>query len=72
MTKNKPVWVAVPRTADDEDIASARLTERALDYQWGELDLTRKLRAALLWSRIAAPGSGRCGGTRTAATRRRS
>jgi hypothetical protein len=56
MTKNKPVWVAVPRTADDEDIASARLTERALDYQWGELDLTRKLRAALLWSRIACAG----------------
>jgi hypothetical protein len=56
MTKTRPQWVAVPRTADDEDIAAARLAERALEWQFNQLDLLRKLRAALLWSRICGAG----------------
>src|SRR3954468_22200055 len=56
MTKSRPQFVGVPRTSDDEDIAAARLSERALDYQWGELSLTRKLRSSLLWARVCGAG----------------
>lgn len=56
MTKTRPTFIGVPRTADDEDIAAARLSERAFEFAWKEHDLLRKLRAALLWSRITGAG----------------
>ena len=56
MTKTRPTFVGVPVNQDDEALAAARLTERGLDFQWNELDLQRKLRAALLWSRNCSIG----------------
>lgn len=56
MTKTDPVWVGVPRTSSDDDVASARFAENALEWQWRVQKLPIKLRAALLWSRIAFCG----------------
>lgn len=56
MTKTRPKWVAVPRTQQDDDIASARYGELALDDAWKRQNLLRKLRAALLWSRLTGAG----------------
>jgi hypothetical protein len=56
MTKTRPEFVGVPRTQSSEDIAAARYAESALDYQWRQQDLLRKLRGALTWSRVAGAG----------------
>lgn len=56
MTKTRPVFVGVPRSGDDSDMAAARLAERLLEYQWKHLGLLRKLRSALLWSRVCGAG----------------
>lgn len=56
MTKQHPVFVATPRTDDEDGIYGALMAERVHEYEWGELSLTRKLRQALLWSRTAAAG----------------
>src|SRR5690242_9986438 len=39
MTKTRPAFVGVPRSADDKDLAAARLAERLLEYQWRHQDL---------------------------------
>jgi hypothetical protein len=56
MTKARPVWVGVPKDDSDEEQAAARLRERAYEHYWRELDMTRKRRAGLLWSRVCGAG----------------
>jgi hypothetical protein len=56
MTKTRPVFVGVPRSADERDQTAARLSENLLEYQWRHQDLLRKLRSALLWSRVCGAG----------------
>src|SRR3954453_20121513 len=53
MTKTRPQWVGVPRTQSDQDVSAARYAELALEDAWKRQDMLRKLRAALLWSRVA-------------------
>lgn len=55
-TKNRPVFVATPFSDDEEDIRAALLSERIFEYQWRNLDLTRKQRQALLWVDVAGAG----------------
>jgi hypothetical protein len=56
MTKTRPKWVAVPKSQTDQDIAAARYAEMALDDAWSRHNLLRKLRGALLWSRLTGAG----------------
>jgi hypothetical protein len=56
LTKTRPQFVVTPSDADEENVRAAAVGENVLDWLWRELDLTRKLRAALLWSRIAGSG----------------
>jgi hypothetical protein len=56
MTKHRPIITVVPRTADQEDVEGAELATEALDWAWGNLDLTRKRRQAILWSRVCSAG----------------
>jgi hypothetical protein len=56
MTKTRPQWVGVPRTQSDQDVSAARYAELALEDAWKRHDMLRKLRAALLWSRVAGAG----------------
>jgi hypothetical protein len=56
MTKTRPKYVAVPRTQSDADIAGSRYAELAVDDAWKRHALNRKLRQALLWSRLAPKG----------------
>jgi hypothetical protein len=55
-TKNRPMFSATPQTADDSAIDAARVAERVLESDWGELRLQSKLFAALLWADICANG----------------
>ena len=56
MTKAKPVWVGVPKDSSDDEIAAARMRERAFEHYWRLLHAGRKLRTSLRWSRVAAAG----------------
>lgn len=52
LTKTRPVWVGRPEDTTDDEIAAARLREQVFEHYWRELELTRKLRGALMWSRV--------------------
>ena len=56
MTKTRPKFVGVPNTQSDADVAAARYAEDLLEDTWHRLDLVRKLRAVLLWSRVTPAG----------------
>ena len=56
MTKQMPVFTATPTSGDESDINAAQLGERIMEYLWRELDLQRKQRSALQWSRICGAG----------------
>jgi hypothetical protein len=56
MTKQRPAFTVVPVGGDEDNLDSARLGERVMDFEWKELKLRRKLRTALLWSRICSAG----------------
>lgn len=56
MTKTRPTFVGVPNTQADADVAAARYAEDLLEDTWHRLDLVRKLRAVLLWSRVCGAG----------------
>lgn len=56
MTKNKVKWVPVPKTSNDKDVEAAKYADAALDDAWKRHDCQRKLRRALLWSRICGAG----------------
>jgi hypothetical protein len=56
MTKTRPVWVGVPKDQSDKEMSAARLREQVFEHDWKALDLMRKRRAALTWSRIVGAG----------------
>lgn len=56
LTKTQPTWIGVPRDSTDEEISSARLRERVFEHYYRTLRARRKLRLALLWSRVATAG----------------
>lgn len=56
MTKTRPVWVGTPKDQSDEELAAARLREDVFVHYWKKLQLTRKLRMALMWSRVTGAG----------------
>lgn len=56
MTKNRPVWVVTPRTADDSDANAAQMGEQIMDFMWKHLGMGAKITKALLWSRICGAG----------------
>jgi hypothetical protein len=56
MTKQRPTFVATPTDGDEASIDSAKLTEDVLRHLWRKLDLQRKQRAVLHWSRVCGAG----------------
>lgn len=58
-TKTRPTWVGTPKDSSDTEILRARMRERVFEAYWPRLNMTRKLRAALLWSRVTGAGFGR-------------
>jgi hypothetical protein len=56
MTKNRPVWVVTPRTADDADGAAAQMGGQIMQFMWAHLGMGAKVTKALLWSRICGAG----------------
>jgi hypothetical protein len=56
MTKQKPAWQVIPTTAQDEDLQSALMGEKILEYLWRHLHMRDKLIDVLLWSRITGSG----------------
>jgi hypothetical protein len=60
MTKNRPVFVVTPRTADEQDTNSARLGEQVMRYMWSHLNMAPVAMKALEWSRICGAGFLKC------------
>jgi hypothetical protein len=56
LTKHRPTFTCIPRTAGDDDIAAAELAEQILEYQWTHLEMQDRFPRALLWSRTACAG----------------
>jgi hypothetical protein len=56
MSKMRPAISVVPSTGDDLDFMAARIGETVLEEKWESLDLTRKRRQAILWTRVCAAG----------------
>src|SRR5881394_4558374 len=56
MTKQRPAFVVVPVTADNDDVQAAGTGEQIIRFLWKHLDLSTKLELALLWSRITGAG----------------
>jgi hypothetical protein len=56
MTKQKPAWQVIPTTSQDEDLQSALMGEKILEYLWRHLRMRDKLIDVLLWSRITGTG----------------
>lgn len=56
MTKQRPVFVATPTNGDEANIDAAKLTEDVLHHLWRKLDLQRRQRAVLSWSRVCGAG----------------
>ena len=54
--KNRPVPVVVPASTDHKAQLDARLTSKALEFQWDRLQLERKYRESLLWAEQASRG----------------
>lgn len=54
--KNRPSFVATPFTGSEEDVDAARITEKALEYDWVYLDLQQKLFQAELFAEIVGAG----------------
>ncbi len=52
MSKQRPVFLVVPTTAEQEDLDAARDGEKVLRYLWRHLELRVKLEDVLLWSRV--------------------
>lgn len=50
LTERRPMYSAMPRTEDDDDVLAAEAFEAMLTYHWDRLDCTDKLGEALLWS----------------------
>lgn len=49
ITKNKPIVVVVPASTDDEDVDSAKTSEKALEWAESELDLQNQDREVINW-----------------------
>lgn len=56
LTKTKPQLYAVPSSGSDFDLRTAQVAEALEEYWWQELDLSEKLKEALIWSCIGANG----------------
>ena len=56
MTKQRPVFQCTPTTGRQEDVEAARLGERMLTHLFDKLDLSRKQRSAVSWSRATGAG----------------
>jgi hypothetical protein len=56
MSKMRPSMSVAPSSGDQLDFDAAQMGETVLDEKWESLDLTRKRRQAILWSRVCAAG----------------
>jgi hypothetical protein len=56
MSKMRPSMSVAPSSGDQLDFDAAKMGETVLDEKWESLDLTRKRRQAILWSRVCAAG----------------
>lgn len=56
LTKNRPVWEAVPTAPSDEALEDAILAQRLLQGKWSDLGLQQLLRRVTTWSRVTGAG----------------
>lgn len=56
LTKNKPVWDAVPASGDDASLEDTLLANRVMEAKWEDLGLQQKLEDVVTWSRVCGSG----------------
>lgn len=56
MTKNRPVFVVSPQSADAEDANASEMGEQVMRYLWKQLNMQEMMSKALHWSRICGAG----------------
>ena len=49
LTENRPGFVVLPSTDDDDDVASARQSEKVLSYVWDRLNMNSKVHEFCKW-----------------------
>ena len=56
VTENRPGFICMPSTSDDDDIEAARQCDKLLEYMWQEMDMLIKLRELAKWVACAPAG----------------
>lgn len=56
ITRHRPVFSVVARTADEDDVYKARAATSFLQYLWDTCDIERHAQQALLWALITGNG----------------
>lgn len=56
LTKNRPVWDAVPASGDDEALEDTLLANRVMEAKWEDLGLQQQLEDVCTWSRVCGSG----------------
>jgi len=54
--KNRPTWIVVPASPDQDDKMNARATQKGLDYLWRKLQLDLAHLEAILWAEVCGRG----------------
>ena len=52
LVENRPGFICMPATSDDDDLDAARQCEGLLDYVWHELKIQNKIYEAMKWASI--------------------
>jgi len=53
LVENRPGFMCMPATADEDDIEAARQSEHLLDYLWDDLNMPVKLHEAMKWMAVS-------------------
>ncbi len=54
--KNRPTWLVIPASPDQDDKMNARASQKALDYQWRRLHLELAHMDAIMWAEVCGRG----------------
>ena len=60
LVENRPGFICMPATGDDDDIDAARQCEALLDYIWHELKVQNKIYEAMKWAAVTGTAFIKC------------
>jgi len=60
LTENRPGFIAVPASDDEDDTEAARQSERLLMFLWHELGMQQKIHEAVKWMAVSGTAFFKC------------